>query len=226
MFPARRRPAQTGPMDEQAQPPRAAQPELKASEGAFEDLESEVEETGGVQGGVVSYFVQPRRRAERRMRLRDRIATATLLAAGLIVCAPAIAAARLNWTSIGVFDHAQPYAAGTNLSVVGCASDEFCVAEGPLVASSSAPTTDAWTAVPAPPGPQPTEITCPTTSLCLGVPQSVGAVPIPAIDDEIDETTDPAAGAWTTTPVGFTQQPNSISCPGPSTSLRRPVGLG
>jgi hypothetical protein len=147
------------------------------------------------------------------MRRRIRIATATLLAAGLTVCAPAIASARLNWRSIGVFDHAQPYASGTALSVVGCASDEFCVAEGPVVASSSAPTTDAWTAVPAPPGPRPTQITCPTTSLCLGVPQPYGGVPLPAIEDDIDETTDPGAGVWTTTPVGFTQQPNSISCP-------------
>lgn len=148
-----------------------------------------------------------------RRRLRVRIASATLLAAGLTVCAPATAAARFNWTSIGVFDHAQPYVSGTNLNVVGCASDEFCVAEGPEVASSSAPTTDAWTAVPAPPGPQPTQITCPTTSLCLGVPQYVGSVPIPAIDDDIDESTDPEAGVWTNTPVGFTQQPIAISCP-------------
>jgi hypothetical protein len=199
-------------MDEQTQPRRNAEPELKASEEGFEGLESEVEEAGGVQSGVVNRFVQVRRRAVRGMRLRVRIATASLLAAGLTVCAPAIAPARLNWRSIAVFDHVQPYASGTKLTVVGCASDGFCVAEGPVVASSSAPTTDAWTAVPAPPGPQPTQITCPTTSLCLGVPQPYGGVPLPAIEDEIDETTDPEAGVWTTTPVGFTQQPNAISC--------------
>jgi hypothetical protein len=52
-------------MGEQTQPRRDAELELKASEEGFEGLESELDETGGVQGGLVNRFVQLRWREER-----------------------------------------------------------------------------------------------------------------------------------------------------------------
>jgi hypothetical protein len=150
------------------------------------------------------------------------LATLVLALAGT---APAQAA---TWTVTDLKDDE----VGGPLLGVSCPSDDLCVATGSdsLVATSTNPSggRTAWrtfhpggtTDVEAPPssegvvfpGAQIRGISCPTTSLCIGV----------SLDDRVLSSTNPAGGvgAWKVTPRSGGKEPHThmtgISCPSPT----------